>query len=687
METIDSEAESLRLMVSVREREIAVIRSETEKAKRVLTQMHASILGSNDELEETNRRIVELQQALGMSNADFRDLEHRLLASAADEESVASYIQSDSLKVKELRRKVDDLNSQISRKQEALFAMEEEEAISRLELEGQLQFLRELSKAKQGKCHILQSRLAQIHDADSGIEKLSAEYSAAISLSQQKTTKLASVRESVSEAKMEVLWYNREVASVTKAMAKLRDTIESTKLLVDEEHLFIKQANADEQLQKRQLRANQEKLDRAIKDVEVEKSKISILEQKIQSQVARSEAILSGKSAKETEAADARHLVDEVLGKLGECETTVSALKSQIIDDTTSISELKQKIATTNVEISGTSNGLSQINKRIQRIDDSEESMRDESSSLKLEIERVNFKLGSLVGHVNSNEERDRLVAQLRDLETQLREVRAVQTSLTNEGRHVEVEIKKTERETDSVRLDLVAVESHQQELEVEVDAIDREAKALDSEFAKQLLIRDELTAQMSSKRDDLEATINKYIETKTIESEKEKCDRQLKVEAAAEGEKLQQINRELHEQKHFLATKAGDLRTKISQLQTHLDHMVRQRTGADEDDIHSQAHAVVKAAQERQALAEEADHVAKLLEESKEELRVLEAALVSMQRGGRNEWKELETRKREFDKKIANLDSESAKKATLEFVTSNIESLKRIVRENYLSV
>jgi signal transduction histidine kinase len=221
----------------------------------------------------------------------------------------------------------------------------------------------------------------------------------------------------------------------------------------------------------------------------------------------------------------------------------------------------------------------------------------------------------------------------------------------------------------------------------VEVDAIDREAKALDSEFAKQLLIRDELTAQMSSKRDDLEATINKYIETKTIESEKEKCDRQLKVEAAAEGEKLQQINRELHEQKHFLATKAGDLRTKISQLQTHLDHMVRQRTGADEDDIHSQAHAVVKAAQERQALAEEADQVAKLLEESKEELRVLEAALVSMQRGGRNEWKELETRKREFDKKIANLDSESAKKATLEFVTSNIESLKRIVRENNLSV
>ena len=684
MESLETELESVRQMGSLRDREISFVKTEIDKDERALSQMHAYILAANDQLSKTNDRIAALQLALGVSNEEVAELQQRLYAATSDEESVAEYIHSDSLKVKELRRKVQDMDAELSKRKEQLASMEEAEILARLELDGELQHLRELTKSKQEKSHILQSKLSAIQEADGRIEDLSSEYGFVLNRIQRKSAKLTSLKDSVEEAKKEEQWYAKEIAETSKSIANARDRIIASQRSKDEEHLLLAQALSDRTQSERELLARQSRLDRYIKDVEITKSKLALLEQKVISEQFRGDAILSGKIAKETEAVEARKVLEEVLGQLGESETTVNALKAQIIDETTIIADLKQKLKTAVLEISGASTALTQVKKRIQRLTDSEETLREQSNSLQLEIEKVNYKLGSLVGHVSSNEERDRLLSQLRELESQLKEVRAVQTLLSNESKQLEVVIKRTDRESESVRLDLMAVESHQHELEVEVNAIERESKSIDSEFNKHLLARDELTARMANKRTELETTINRYIAMKTESSEKEKNDEKLKLEIIAEGEKFQQIYRELHEQKHFLAVKAGDLKGKIAQLQTQYDHLVKIRMGTDEDDIHSQAHAVVKAAQERQAMADEAEKVAKQLEDCKEEIMVLEAALVSMQRGGkRSEWEDLEIRVREFEKKILNLDQESAQTATLEFVTSNIETLKRIVRDN----
>ena len=642
--------------------------------------MHALILSTKERLDESNSVIETLGTRLGITVEEISEWNRKLQEVIADDDAVSRYSKTDSVKRSQLRRTLEELHQERD-KIDALLT-EKKETVQQLQAEVDYTFklLKEKSRKKKEVSDDIQAKLSEIQQADMEIQNLSEEYSEASRRSRAKLDEVHALRAELEAARKEEVKHSKQLETANKqivaAKSKLRETedeLESmlTQLRFDKAVLASKQS---------EVTKTQSRLDSMIGDVEKSKSQLMETSKKLAMETQRSDSILAGKESKEAEAVEAKKVVDDLFVLVSQCESELHMMKNELMTETSLVENLKMEDKSIRSMISGTSEALKRATDRIRKISETEETVRERKMCLELEIEKTNYKLSSLVGHVATKDEKDHLTKQLRELESQLREVRKVQASLTNEVRRQEVEIKAKEKTLEIIHSDLRLVGEDQKELETEVDAIERELKTLSDELSRRLVVRDELTAQLSSKRKELESVISVFVEKKNMQLSHEDKLRADKFAEANEIEKLQLVNKELHEKRHVLAMRVGDIKNRISQLEISYDHLSKQRLGGNE------ASAIVRSAQERQSLLDSADSLARELESQKEEIEALETALGCMRRqkktNNSNTWVyELENMKRDFERQLGECrDSESEIRLKIQFVSKNVETLKQIL-------
>ena len=657
------------------------------QVKRDSEKLEDQLLGINDRLLKTNERIQVTQEMFRKLEEQAVVLENRSSNACMEHDQFDEYLRTDSLKLNELRGKLKAVSNLRERKQRDLNALEFETDDLRSVFEATLGELQSRNVVRGGLAVELENRMQELRDADMELERISTEFINTKVHLREKEQHVQAQKRQLLVIQEQKAMYSKELAGAEKEILHLREALsEGNEQLERSQHslarLCIEQRQAENQ-----VRESRNQLDAAIKETEVAKARFDRLLYQVSQEVMRQDRISEGKQSKEKELADAKHLLDELVSQLRDTESQFRLLNDEVLHESSWLKSVEEETKLVSIETNNARLELTGVSGRVGALMLNEDQIKERIVGLEFELERERLKLQSLEGRVLNSDERERLAAKLKEVESQHREVKEVYKLAQNESRKQEVELKAVVQREQEAKTNVARAEERHRELEIQIEAIERELGSLSNETSHALMARDELAAHVGLKKDELRVLVQSFIELQQKRALAESESEMRKVSTIGESQKLQEINKQLHDEKHALAIKVGELRSKVSQLRTKYDHLVRQRVGTGDDDIHSQAHAVVQASLERQALLDQADRLAKELAESQKELNTIDSAARGLQGTVPiDPIVELEQWKSEFQRQVRLLPADEGREARRVFVARSIDTLKSLFNQPWFT-
>ncbi len=610
----------------------------------------------------------------------------------SDQASVAherfdQFLRADSLKLNELRGKLQAVSNLRTKKLSDVEALESETDDLRCNLEATMLEMKSRHVARGRLAMELENRMQELRNADMELERISTEFIDTKTRIRAQEEHLRAHERQLASIQEQKARYTKEIASADKELTSLRVALSETHEHLERSQHSLSMYRIEQKQKENHVRSSRDQLDALIKETEIANSRLNNLLYQLSQETARQNRVSEGKQSQEKEMGDAKQLLDELSSQLGETETHYRLLNDDLLNETSLLKAIEEDMKHVSVDTNNARLEITHVSDRLGTLAQSEDRVKERLVELEFDLERERFKLQSLEGRVLDSDERERLITKLKEVETQQREIKEVYKLVLNESGKQDMELKAVLQRQEEVNTGISRAEERQIELELQIEAIGRELLSLSNERDQVLMARDELSAHVASKKEELRALVQSFIELQQKHSEAESESETRKISIIGECQKLQEINKQLHDEKHALAIKVGELKSKVSQLRTKYDHLIRQRVGTGDDDIHSQAHAVKQASQERQTLLDQADRLAKELEESQEELITVEAAARSIEGPPHSDpVMEFEQFKSDFKRHVRSLPLEEGREARRFFVARNIENLKSLFNQPWFT-
>lgn len=681
VQTLEAELEHLCSQESLQQSYIDRIVADACKAESDSKSLQSRMLQSAKDLEASRCRIEELRAILGVSKEELGKWTQELESQLNAEEEMKQFTALDSGEVQDLRRRLQTLTDERDRELEKLRAEEAELQEGRFALDGELSSLKEREAHRADLSGELEARISLINQADAELSALAFDYSRRKGEEAYKKAQVNALVAQIDSVAKEKSQYSRMITAVDRELELLNPQISSLTQELAERNQDLSLCLLTEKSRMKARDMARFQLDRMIKSVEVSRMELNRIQSEILTDSDRKLSLSDTLSNRESEIAEARSVIEDLLKVIGDSELKLSEAKGELVFESSRISELNEGIQLHCSEINRIQSDLKQSRARQNVLFEECETIKSRVIALEFELDRGRLKIESLQGRVTSSDEKDRLVARLKEMEERHRETKAVEQSLSNEVRRQEVALKSKLRKKD----ELVSLLSHRQqresELEMEIQSIVRQLESLRDEKKHILMARDELLAQLGTKKHELGSNVVKFTDLQNRKTELDNSQAVYRLETDAHIQKLLEQNKQLHESKHAVGMKLGELRSKISQLRTKYDHHLRDRIGTKDDDSHSQTTLVMKAAEERRALMAHAERLAQELEESQLELNTIECACRSMRQTD-----ELEALQERFESSLTGLSEEETKNRKIAFVNGNVACLKSLIEKPWFN-
>ena len=681
VQTLEGEVEHLRSQEALQKAYVDRIVADTCKAKSDSKSLQSRMLHSAKDLEESRGRIEELRSILGISKDELHEWSKQLASQLNAEEEMKHLTAVDSGKVQDLRRRLQTLTDERDRKLEKLRTEEAELQELRYTLDAELSSLKEREGHRSDLSEELEARITLIKQADAELSALASDYSTRKGEEAYKRAQVKALTAQIDSVSKEKSQYSKMITGADRELALLNTQISSLteELAGRNQDLSLCILTEKSRIKARDMGRSQ--LDRMIKSVEVSRMELDRIQSDILAEGDRKLILSDTVSNQESEIAHARSVLEDLLKVIRDSELKLSGAKGELVLESSRITELNEGIKLHSSEISRIQSDLKQSRMRQNVLFQDSEALQSRVIALEFELDRGRLKLESLQGRVTSSDEKDRLVARLKEMEQRFRETKAVEQSLANEVRRQEVALKSKLRKKDELESLLTRHHQRETELEIEIQSILRQLESLGDEKKQVLMARDELLAQLGTKKTELGLKVEKFTDLQNRKSELDDSLAVSRLEADAHIQTLLEHNKQLHESKHVVGMKLGELRSKISQLRTKYDHYLRERLGTKDDDSHSQTALVMKAAEERRALMAHAERLAQELEESQRELNTIERACRSM-----DETDELELFQERFQSSLSGLSDEEIKRRKIAFVSGNVTCMKSLIEKSWFN-
>ncbi len=618
-------------------------------------------------------------QAVGWENRSDR--------ASVDHDRFDQFLRADSLKLDEVRGKLLAVTNLRSKKLSDLEALEFETDDFRCILEATMLEMKSRHVARGRLARELENRMQELRNADMELERISTEFiDTKIRIRGQEEHLRAHERQLASIQEQKVR-YTKEIASADKELTSLRVALSEKNEHLERSQHSLSVYRIEQKQKENHVRSARDQLDASIKETEIANSRLNNLLYQLSQETARQNRVSEGKQSQEKEMGDAKQLLDELSSQLGETETHYRLLNDDFFNESSLLKAIEEDMKHVSVETNNARLEITHVSDRLGTLAQREDRVKERLVELEFDLERERFKLQSLEGRALDSDERERLSTKLKETEMQQREVKEVYKLVLNESRKQDMELKAVLQRQEEANTGIAKAEECQIELELQIEAIGRVLSSLSNERDQVLMARDELSAHVASKKEELRGLVQSFIELQQKHSKAESESEMRKISIFGESQKFQEINKQLHDERHALAIKVGELKSKVSQLRTKYDHLVRQRVGTGDDDIYSQAHAVNQASQERQILLDQAERLAKELEESQTELNTVEAAARSIRGPSHSDIMiEFEQFKSNFKRHVRSLPLEEGREARRFFVAQNIGNLKSLLNQPWFT-
>lgn len=661
--------------------------ADKSNVKRDSEKLEGQLLEVNDRLRKTNDRIQVSEARLAELNLQAVGWENRSDQASVDRDRFDQFLRADSLKLNEVRGKLLAVTNLRSKKLSELEALESETDDLRSILEATMLDTKSRHVARGRLARELENRMQELRNADMELERISTEFIDTKTRIRGQEEHLRAHERKLASIQEQKVRYTKEIASADKELTSLRVALSERHEHLERSQHSLSMYRIEQKQKENHVRSSRDQLDELIKETEIANSRLNNLLFQLSQETARQSRVSEGKQSQEKEMGEAKQLLDELSSQLGETEKHYRLLNDNFFNETSLLKAIEEDLKHVSVETNNARLEITNVSDRLGSLAQSEDRVKERLVELEFDLERERFKLLSLEGRALNSDERERLSTKLKETETQQREVKEVYKLVLSESRKREMELKAVMQRQEEVNTGISRAEERQIEVELQVEALGRELSSLSNDRDQVLMARDELSAHVASKKEELRGLIQSFIELQQNHSKAESESETRKISIFGESQKLQEINKQLHDEKHALAIKVGELKTKVSQLRTKYDHLVRQRVGTGDDDLYSQAHAMKQASQEKQILLDQAERLAKELEESQEELNTVEAAARSIQGPSHSEIViEFEQLKSDFKRHVRSLSLEEGKEARRFFVARNVENLKSLLNQPWFT-
>merc|ERR1712048_580699 len=264
---------------------------------------------------------------------------------------------------------------------------------------------------------------------------------------------------------------------------------------------------------------------------------------------------------------------------------------------------------------------------QISRLDQERQRQQELLYAVDFQSQLMQRKVARVSGE-RTVEERDEFNKKVEQLDRQMDEQKSLHAILTAQIKRQDAELKNAARALAGIKKDNEQMKSTMEELELQNTIVNRTVATTMKEKEEALMQHDilrlelkRLRQQLSSKNENLYSLENRKQQLQISMEEREK-------EVEVHTEVLKTQLRGAQEERHKSAIELAERKSKIYNLKMKYENVVSKVKKEDGEEQHSQAHYVIKAAQEKEELQRKGDELDDKIRRAEREIRALENTL-----------------------------------------------------------
>merc|ERR1712039_241311 len=236
--------------------------------------------------------------------------------------------------------------------------------------------------------------------------------------------------------------------------------------------------------------------------------------------------------------------------------------------------------------------------------------------------------MGARVSGERTVEERDEFNRKVEQLDRQGEEQKSLHAILTAQIKRQDAELKNSQRNLNGIKVETENMKGMMEELELQNTIVNRTVQNTVKEKEEALMQHDilrlevkRLRQQLNTKSESLYSLENRKQQLQISMEEREK-------EIEVHTEVLKAQLRGAEEERHKAAIELAERKQKIYNLKSKYENVANKVKKEDGEEQHSQAHYMIKAAQEKEELQRKGDELDDKIRRAEREIRSLENTL-----------------------------------------------------------
>lgn len=608
-------------------RQLGRLKSEIVRLQKVLEDTQDQINAFSNELMRGNEKLDQFKLEMNWNQEELEQWAIAARQKEEDELTLEKYKRADDSKVRELTLTVEKLTVENANRRKELDDLITDTQAKQMELDKTAELFRQLHDDRKKIIEQWEESVKSMKSRDSQLERLGEEYAANMSRKKVKEDKMKERRQFHEDIEGENEKMEQTIQQTDRQLVRMRmDYMEAKTSLTgfkDEVEVMKNQLNAciseklntqnQHEVGAKRLEQRKEKHDQAYKSLDGHKKALQEHQQT--------------RRSKEQMSQDAEKARQDMLNNMKMVEKEMKAAKESHYKESQELYRLRAEEATTLGAISGSQSAIKNLQLQISKLDQERQRQQELLYAVDFQSQLMQRKVARVSGErtIEEKEEHNRKVEQL---DKQLDEQKSLHAILNAQIKRQDAELKNSQRNLTNVKRDCEAMKTTMEELELQNTIMNRAVSKVVKDKEESLMQHDilklevkRLKQQLTQKTENLYSLENRKQQLQISMEEREK-------EIEVHTEVLRAQIRAAEDEKHKAAIELAERKQKIFTLKSKYDNVMCKVKKEDGEEQKSQAHYMIKAAQEKEELQRKGDELDDKIRRAEKEIRSLENTL-----------------------------------------------------------
>lgn len=608
-------------------RQLGRLNSEIVRLQKVLEDTQDQINAFSNELMRGNEKLDQFKLEMNWNQEELEQWAIAARQKEEDELTLEKYKRADDSKVRELTLTVEKLTVENANRRKELDDLITDTQAKQMELDKTAELFRQLHDDRKKIIEQWEESVKSMKSRDSQLERLGEEYAANMSRKKVKEDKMKERRQFHEEIEGENEKMEQNIQQTDRQLVRMRmdymDAKTSLTGFKDEVEVMKNQLNAcisekiktqnEHEVGAKRLEQRKEKHDQAYKSLDMQKKAHSEHQQT--------------RRDKEQMSQDTEKARQDMLNNMKMVEKEMKAAKESHYKESQELYRLRAEEATTLGAISGAQSAIKNLQLQISKLDQERQRQQELLYAVDFQSQLMQRKVARVSGErtIEEKEEHNRKVEQL---DKQMDEQKSLHSILQAQIKRQDAELKNSQRNLTNVKRDCEAMKTTMEELELQNTIMNRAVSKVVKDKEEALMQHDilklevkRLKQQLTQKTENLYSLENRKQQLQISMEEREK-------EIEVHTEVLRAHIRAAEEEKHKAAIELAERKQKIFTLKSKYDNVMCKVKKEDGEEQKSQAHYMIKAAQEKEELQRKGDELDDKIRRAEKEIRSLENTL-----------------------------------------------------------